>query len=279
MAGSERGTQVEEVKAARKGWGRPIARFFLWFSGGVVLLAVLVAARDVVHWHNFRREYLQDPGLKVFPKPVPDISLATAKGTTTVTQSGCSIDLPRPDLKTRIRPHGLSLFPDGGSILFEDPAQQTDEAGNYRGAHGPPSAVPIFGAATLRSNYDFLAAQLNFDPADLTLLPWGRRAERSRFLGIGKYMLTVVRYKQVPIYSVTIGNVRGFQFGDPSQAGGRVELRMFDAKDREFQVDIWSGQQPWTQPEINFMIYSMRCDDAVYDTARKAWEEELRPHR
>jgi hypothetical protein len=82
------------------------------------------------------------------------------------------------------------------------------------------------------------------------------------------------------IYSVTLGNVRGFQFGDANRDDGFVELRMFDPKDRQFRIRIFSGAShvPWTQPEINFIIHSMRCDDATYGAARHAWDSKLHEH-
>lgn len=270
---------MEEANATQRVSIKRIAKFFLWLLAGllgvIVLLAAYAVVADVIHWHNFRRDNLQS--LDVFPKPLPDTSLATAQGITTLTRSGCSIDLPWSDLKTR--GSGFASLADGRALFFPDPANEVDEAAIYRGGNGLPSTTPLFGAVA-RSNYDLLAAQLNFNPKELTPLPWGRGHERQFFLAISKSTLMAV-HKHQPIYSVAMGDVRGFQFGDPSQARRFVELRMFDLQDRQFRVHISSGASsvPWTQPEINYMIHSMRCDDTVYGASRKAVEDELRLHR
>jgi hypothetical protein len=132
----------------------------------------------------------------------------------------------------------------------------------------------------LQSNYDFLAAQLNFDPAAASLLPWGRKHERQLSLAISKSTM-MLTHKNQPIYNVETARIRGFQFGDPSQADGRIELRMFDSADHQFRVDVRAGGSNvlWTQPEINFLIHSMRCDDTAYAAARQSWEARINQHR
>lgn len=263
----EEGTTVHNISVKR------IARFFLWLFaaivGLIIVLALLLVVADVVHWHNFRRDFLGGPEMKVFPTPLPDTSVVVAQGTTTLTQSGCTIDLPLPNLN--VVQERLALLPDHRSVFFEDPATATDEAGNFRGT---------FNDAKFQSNYDFLSAQLNFDPAELTALPWGRWHERQLLFAAGK--ATMIRtHKQRPIYRVTLGNVRGFQYGDAKQINELIELRMFDPRDRQFRLHIASANPdvPWTQPEINFIIHSVRCDDATYSAARQAWDSKFHEHR
>jgi hypothetical protein len=262
---------VVEGKTARRVSLKGLAEAYLWVCVvGVGLILVLVmglTVADVIRWHN--RDDLQ--GLDIFPKPLTDTSLAPAQGITRVTQSGCSIDLPWSNV-TVLR-YGASL-PDGRGVVFSDPASEADEAAIFRGEQGTPSTVPVFGATALQSNYALLAAQLNFNPAELSYLPWGRDHARQVFLAVSKSMLT---QKYPLVYSVAMGNVRGFQFGDPSHADRFVELRMFDPKDRQFRVRVDAGKTPvpWTQPEINFMVNSMRCDDAAYSAARQAWEAKI----
>jgi hypothetical protein len=263
----EEGTSVRNVSVKR------IGKFFLWLFTAIVgliaVLVMLVSIADIVRWHSFRRAFLDDPGMKVFPAPQSDSSLAPAQGITTMIQSGCSIALPWPNV-TVIQGH-FARLPDGRGTFFADPATTTDDAGIFRG---------VFGDSAFQSNYDYLAAQLKFNPAELTELPWGRRHEQQISLAISKSTM-MLAHKHEPIYSVTLHNIRGFQFGDANQADGFVELRMFDPKDRQFRIHIFSGAShaPWTQPEINFIIHSMRCDDASYSAARQAWDSKLHEHR
>jgi hypothetical protein len=267
------GRTVEEGTAVRNVSVKRIAKFFLWLSaaivGLIVVLALLLAVADVIHWHNIRRDFLGGPEMKVFPTPLPDASLVVAQGTTTLTQSGCTIDLPWANV-TVVQEH-LARLPDHRAVFFADPATATDESAIFR---------EVFSDSTFRSNYDFLSAQLNFDPSELTALPWGRKHERQVLFAAAKATMVTTR-KQKPIYSVTLGNVRGFQYGDAKQTNELTEVKMFDPKDRQFSLHIFSGNPdvPWTQAQINFIINSMRCDDASYSAARDAWDSKLHKHR
>ena len=230
---------------------------------------MLIFVADIIRLHGFRRGFLDNPSMKVFPTPQSDYSLAPSQGTTTIIQSGCSISLPWPNV-TVIQRY-LARLPDGRGTFFADPVTASDEAGIHR---------EVFGDSTFQSNYDYLAAQLNFNPAELTQLPWGHRHQVQLSLAIGKSSMMLAP-KPDHIYSVTLDNVRGFQFGDANRADGFVELRMFDSKDRQFRVHIFSGASyvPWTQPEINFIIHSMHCDDPAYSAARHAWDSKFHEHR
>jgi hypothetical protein len=256
---------VEEAKAAPKVSWKRITKFFVWFfaaiAGLIVVLAMVLAVADVIHWHNVRRDFFGGPEMKVFPKPLPNTSLAVAQGVTTLTLSGCSIDIPWANL-TVFRGYWVRL-PDRRSVFFQDPAMAVDEAGNFRQDFNDPA---------FKSNYDYLSAQLNFDPAELTPLPWGHGHQLKVIFAAGKSLLPLT-HKDQPIYSVALGDVRGFQLGDPKLGNGLVELKMFDPKDRQFRLRIDSGNPdaPWTQPEINFIIHSMHCDEATYSAARHAW--------
>jgi hypothetical protein len=260
---------VEEAKAAPKVSWKRIGKFYLWFfaaiAGLIVVLAMVLAVADVIHWHNVRRDFFGGPEMKVFPKPIPDTSLAVAQGVTTLTLSGCSIDIPWANL-TVYQDHAVRL-PDHRSVFFNDPATAIDEAGIFR---------KVFSDSAFKSNYDYLSAQLNFDPATLSALPWGREHQRQTVFAIHKLSWPLARKGQ-SIYSVALGDVRGFQLGDPKQGSGFVELKMFDAKDRQFGLRIDPGRPDalWTQPEINFIIHSMRCDDAAYSAARHVWDSKL----
>jgi len=264
---------VEEGATVRNVSVKRIAKFFLWLFaaivGLIVVLVMLVSVADIIRWHGLRRGFLDEPGMKVFPAPQSDSSVAPAQGITTITQSGCSIALPWPNV-TVIQGY-LAKLPDGRGTTFADPATTIDEAGIHREAYGD---------STFQANYDYLAAQLNFSPAELTELPWGRTHEQQLSLAIGKSSMTLAP-KPEHIYSIILDTVRGFQFGDANRADRFVELRMFDPKDRQFRIRIFPGasHMPWTQPEINFIIHSMRCDDATYSAARQAWDSKLHGHR
>ena len=263
----EEGTAVRNVSVKR------IAKFFLWLFaaivGLIVVLALILAVADVIHWHNFRRDFLAGPEMKVFPTPLPDTSVVLAQGTTTITQSGCTIDLPWHNVA--VVQERLARLPDHRSVFFADPATATDEASIFREA---------FRDSSFLSNYDYLSAKLNFDPSELTALPWGRHHERQILFATAKATM-ITTHKQKPIYSVALGKVRGFQYGDAKQTNELIEVKMFDHRDRQFRLNIFSGNPdvPWKQAEINFIINSMRCDDAAYSVARNAWDSKLQKHR
>jgi hypothetical protein len=270
---SGKGVGVEEAKADPKVSWKRIGKFYQWFFASIinliVVLAMVLAVADVIHWHNVRRDFFGGAEMKVFPKPIPDTSLVVAQGTTTLTQSGCTIDLPWPNVV--VVQERYALLPDHRSVSFEDPARATDEASIFR---------EVFHDSTFRSNYDLLSAQLNFDPSELTTLPWGRKHERQLVFAAAK-ATTIMTHKQTPIYTVTLGNVRGFQYGDAKQTSELIEIKMFDPNDRQFRLNIVSGNPdvPWTQAEINFIIHSMRCDDATYSAARHAWDSKFHGHQ
>ena len=264
---------MEEGAVVRKVSVKRIAMFFLWLVvaivGLIVGLVMLAAVADIVHWHGIRRGFIDDPSMNVYPTPLSDTSLAAAQGITTMTASGCSIDLPWPNV--RVLRGRFAELPDARGLSFEDPATTTDEAGIFR---------ETFSGSEFQSNYDFLAAQLNFNPDELPVLPWGHRHQRQIVFAVDKSTMMPTDNHE-PIYSVTLGNVRGFQLGKVNRADGFLELRMFDPKDRQFRIRIFPGasHMPWTQPEINFIIHSMRCDDATYSAARQAWDSKLHGHR
>lgn len=60
------------------------------------------------------------------------------------------------------------------------------------------------------------------------------------------------------LYATSEGQMRGFQFGDPTQSQF-VRLTVFDPSDREtWLIFRNSSEAQWSQPEINAVLASMR---------------------
>jgi hypothetical protein len=172
---------VEQVTEERRSIRKRTAKIALWLFGTAAFLLAALAAADVIHWHRFNLKYLQSAELNTFPKPLPDSSASVAQGVTTVTQSGCSVDLPWPNATVKV--NGLAVLPDKRVIFFEDPASAVDKAGIFRATEDGHSAVKLMGASTLQSNYDLLSAELNVDPAEFIPVALGSQSRSNALPG------------------------------------------------------------------------------------------------
>lgn len=232
----------------------------------IAAIALLVSqeVKAIIVWHFSREAVQENQALFALPRPLLDLSLPQVRETTTMTLSGCSLDVPWTGGKQKTPE--LIYFPNGSGILFFDPAKEPDAAALYRQADNRSAMTHILGAATIRSNYDLTAAEVNANPADVTLLTTLPKIARLDMLLTFKAGFVSDQTGPV-IYAVAMNRVHGFQAGDPKLHPKRVGLEMFDPKDRPFHVLIFPAKdaaQPVTQPEINSMIHSMRCDDAVH---------------
>lgn len=220
------------------------------------VIAVLVTdeSKILIAWHFAMQSAREHPGVAVVPQPLSVTTVAASTPTTTITRSGCSIDVPWTDIVRKLP--GLLLFKGGPEVVFFDPSQEADTTALR------DKLQKSLGENTIRSNYDIMAAEMAETPADVKLVAPLQRMARTTVLLMLKGIL--VGTKAVPIYSVQMGRVRGFQVGDPRAHPDDVQLRMFDQKDRPFHVMLAAGKESTselTQTEINGIVRSMRCED------------------
>ena len=66
--------------------------------------------------------------------------------------------------------------------------------------------------------------------------------------------------RQVPIYSFSVGRIRGFQMGNLRGRQNAVKLVLFDEADRVCGVELLNFQSV-TQSEINALIAALRFEE------------------
>ncbi len=65
-----------------------------------------------------------------------------------------------------------------------------------------------------------------------------------------------------PIYEISVGELQGFEIGDPNSKPFEAHLDLFDAHDRHYAFGVSAagkhGQQLVTQAEVNSMVNSIQ---------------------
>jgi hypothetical protein len=221
---------------------------------------------DIKYWmyQDEIHEIVKDsPVVSFVPQPVKDSSVADLKDGLRITQFGYSVQVPRMRIvfSKEYKTISMRKFEDGLSMILFDPADHMDM---LRSTSGNEAAMreglrPLLGDQAVRSHYDYAVAEMNVLPADVSFFHSRKSVARAGIL-LSMKSLDVPKGSTV-IYSVVSSNLKGFQFGDPQKLPMRVNLLLFDEKDRPIAITI-AGPRDETEPvltqaQINAIIASI----------------------
>jgi hypothetical protein len=246
--------------------GKGDAKRLSWRRVGICLAIIFVAlwlvyplAMHVVAWDMARRE-AHDASASIVPRGLSNTGVADLKGGAEVSAFGYVFDVPwkvlkRSDAKTV----SMLALGNGTGIAIADVENSVMGPGLI--AHSTPSGAAAFrsmyGTLPLSSRYEWLQAELDSFPSDVSF--WRSRNNNARALTFLMLKEGDIGKAKV-VYSIVAGGMRGFQIGDPRQSASPVQLRLFDANDREVWMILHpaSNGDGFTQEQINAMVASMR---------------------
>lgn len=211
---------------------------------------------------RMRQEAARDPNLALVPIPLPETLISTIPGTT-VEFFGYEFEVPWQGQVNVKNPgdfiavaYSASV---GYSLGFFNPAKNgplkvlrkdLEERGKNENI-----AEEMLGA---QSDYDLERSILNATPSQLSLF-FPRRKEVYAAVRLMIKPATAVG-AETGLYSFKNGQLRGFQFGDPSRAQN-IRIEAFDDEDRKFEFVF--GSKPGSsftlkQVEINRVLQTLR---------------------
>jgi hypothetical protein len=221
------------------------------------------------------------------PTPVPDSSIGHLDGRP-FSAFGCTVQPPfRPtaEMQTVGAPlNEVDVDDDDGKpshkerrsegylagsfgLIALNPKVENDPLRNLRRAKGVfiQNVRDSLGLAIVNSQYEFYHSILYSRPSDRRLLDFtGQNHRVFQLLSLKDAELTTQTYR--PVYELHAGNIRGFQFGDVNAKFAFIRLELFDPHGRRASFDVFdatrldrSFSQPLTQPQINAMVASLRC--------------------
>jgi len=234
----------------------------------IAIAAILAYAcffgRATLFVWTVKHETAHDRQVAVIPSPLPDSSISTVPGTA-VDLFGYQFEVPwqGPATVGDSPDHGAArvVQPSGQrSIFFFNPVNDRGLVKTLRAqltARGSdPSAANAYLGA--ESDYDLERSILYATPNQLSLMfPDRREVFAAARLMIKK---DTERSPGAGLYSFKIGDLRGFQFGDPGRANS-MSIDAYDSHDRKFEFVIGSKPGPATaitQPEINRLLQTLR---------------------
>jgi hypothetical protein len=214
-----------------------------------------------------KQDAARDPKLALVPIPLPDTSISTTPGTT-VTFFGYQFEVPwegRVSVRNPGDDHlAVAFGAVGKPLMFFNPANNPGVVEAARSAlkergEGPRNADAFLDA---HSDYDLVRSTLYATPAQLSLVFPGKEAV---------YTATRLMIKQsealgaeTGLYSFRIGQLRGFQIGDPSRARN-VRVIGFDGDDHKFEFGFgcvpgpeYGSKQGFSQTDINRVLQTLR---------------------
>jgi hypothetical protein len=217
-------------------------------------------------WLSARRMGEYDPRLKLVPVSLPSNADAPLSYSS-VEHFGFKFLLPSGAFRDGAETADMTMmwFHDGG-LEFHNPSDQEDWS-LLKIIQDDENAEKLLGKEILHSKFLLLQAAMSTTPEQVK---WWRfrssRNERAHLLLLVKSLALIGAVSShpftiSPIYTVTAGNIRGFQFGNPNAAPYEVHLDLFDKTDRHLRFDI-SGlgrHGPLlTQRELNVMVASIQ---------------------
>jgi hypothetical protein len=201
----------------------------------------------------------ENPIVNVLPTPSPDVSLGTLSGPR-VDRFGLSFQVPGEAVEggRELQTVSFTRFANGGGLIFSLAPVDTAKMWRDETNEGKNSMAGVLGPQTLRSNYDLMAAAVQATPASAKWYAGRTENARTMLLLSIKAMSTG---RGNAIHPRAGGDVRGFQFGDPSVAPYLVSLELFDRQDKQYLIVLngKSGSKPIiSQSQINALIASTK---------------------
>ena len=238
------------VSWKRVGTGLLLVFVSLWLVYG----ATVLGSYQLHPWLTARELVRDYPQLNMVPMAPPDKSLASLKGVR-VDFYGLSFQTPwnRVASKRSTRSVSFVKFSDGPGIMVFDPAEDPGKAmlGQLRANH-------TLDDQTLQSEYALRAAEM---AATSEQIKWWRLPSQNlKHILPFSLKLVALHNHSSSLYSVGLGEFRGFQEGNPSIAPYDVVLDLFDSVDRHYQIAFSEAdaRHPFlTQAEINSMSASL----------------------
>jgi hypothetical protein len=257
FVGSRNAGEPMGEKTARS-WMRSVRSCVVILIGVWLVYAVV----QFMAWHFAREAGRDHQNLAVLPTPLKDTTAEKLSGLR-VEKFGFSFQLPWDDVATDRTGKGAAAlnFKGGADVLVFDPASAVNSVKIMReGAGGQQSILNrVFGAKTLSSNYDLMAAEVGATSNDVEW--WVSRARNIRTFILLEDKLTELGETGKSIHPLASSTVQGFQFGDPDAAPYIVRLELFDSLDRRYEI-VLTGKSAHraviTQSQINGLIASLR---------------------
>jgi hypothetical protein len=120
------------------------------------------------------------------------------------------------------------------------------------------NSVQASSTKTRISGYKLMAAEMESTPDQVK---WWRSPDRNEASSLLLEMKSLKLGDRRAIYSVNIGQFRGFQEGDPALPPYRVRLDLFDLADYHYEIAMsaQSGSGPaFCQAEVNAIVASLK---------------------
>jgi hypothetical protein len=246
------------MKALRKIWGIP---FPLAVLIALVLTYALIFGNPTRIVWSMKKEAASNPRLSVVPIPLSDKSISPAKGTPE-NFFGYQFEVPWQGGEQKQRESIAVVISQSSqeAVMFFDPTGQQGFIRMMKVTPGLRVAYlnPLYGRENVQSDYEFARAALNASPSQLSLfLPWSKEVYAANLLMIKE---ASIMGSQTGLYSFEIGQLRGFQHGDPVR-DKNVVVEAYYAAGRKFMVIFSSKSGPnggMTQPDINRVLQTIR---------------------
>jgi hypothetical protein len=245
------------MRTLRKIWEIPLPLAVL--TALILTYALIFGQPTRIVW-TMKKEAASTSRLWMVPIPLSNTSISEEKGTSEKF-FGYQFEVPWQVGDQKQRESIAFVFSQSGqeAVSFFDPAGQQ---GFIRMMKQTPQLrveflSPLYGRENVQSDYEFVRAALNASPSQLSLLvPWSKEVYAANLLRMKE---AFILGPQTGLYSFEIGQLRGFQHGDPVR-DKNVEVEAYDASDRKFKLIFSSKSGPnggMTQPDINRVLQTL----------------------
>jgi hypothetical protein len=249
--------------------GRAISRVAI-VSGKIIVPLCLLAAvgYGVIYllapWLSSKQMAYSDSRLSIVPVDLPT-KVEAPLSSESIDCYGFLLRLPNEVAKTlRGDQYASVLFRNGGILGCQDMSRYP---GTLEFVRNETRAQTLLGEEILRSKFNLMQAAMKTTPEQVKW--WRLRTsanQRADCLLTTKFltMLQMAPFHSFtirPIYTITSGEFRGFQVGNPGVAPYEAQVDLFDAADRHLTFDVTGRDghgQVLTQTEINAIIASIR---------------------
>jgi hypothetical protein len=241
-----------------------------WWRVGlalVILFAALFATGFIwerfADWQQIDAFCRKNPNLAYLPVPLPDKRVANLDGAR-LELIGLSIQVPWKDIRRQWdfkTARGVS-FNEGPTLMIPDLSRAVNMEkaieSHTKNKQETDAARHLVGSPSLNCCYGLMASELSVTPSELKW--WNAWHTRHRTL-VRLEWKSMDIMKANAIYEISVGEMRGFQMGNPAVAPYEVTPELFDRDDRRHEITIsrYRADRPFiTQAEVNAIVASIR---------------------